>query len=427
MPLAPQTPPAASSPRLAVLQARVFALTWLSYASYYLTRQSFPTVKTRMEDDLGLSMQTLGWIDTAYLAAYAIGQFQSGALGDRVGPRRMIGYGMIGSALCALAFAGSASPILFALFLGLNGFFQSTGWPNNVKAMQPWFGKARRGRVMGLWCTCFQVGPVAANSLAAYLAARWGWRAGFAGPALAVSAVAALVLLLLVEHPRDRGLAPPDPEPAPARPDAPAERPRILELLRMPELWCLGGAYFGLKLIRYCLLGWIAYYLTRRLHYDAAEAGHLQNAFPIGGIAGAIIIGWLTDRYFPLHRIRLAVPCVLGLAAAVLLYQRVGGDGFWPNALAMALCGFMLFGPDTLISGAAAQELGGSRATGSVAGIINGMGSVGAALSGVAVPWVRDRFGWDALFSGFMGIALLSALSLLPLALRRSPRRSVPE
>ena len=76
--------PVADSLALRRLQVLVFALTWLSYASYYLTRKNLSVVKSRLHDTLGVSMTVLGEIDTLYLACYALGMFASGALGDRI-------------------------------------------------------------------------------------------------------------------------------------------------------------------------------------------------------------------------------------------------------------------------------------------------------------------------------------------------------
>jgi len=84
----------------------------------------------------------------------------------------------------------------------------------------------------------------------------------------------------------------------------------------------------------------------------------------------------------------------------------------------LAAVGFLLFGPDTLISGAAAQNLGGGSATASAAGIINGFGSLGAACQGMLTAFVSERFGWDALFLVFVAVAALSTIVLLPLAWR---------
>src|SRR5437870_12984665 len=112
---------------------RVFILTWLSYASYYFARKNFPVAKASIQRQLGVTTAGLAAIDTGYLTTYAVGQFAGGWLGDRIGSRRLIGYGMLGSAALIAAFGTSSSATLFALFFGLNGFVQATGWPGNVK------------------------------------------------------------------------------------------------------------------------------------------------------------------------------------------------------------------------------------------------------------------------------------------------------
>ncbi|HEX6278208.1 MAG TPA: MFS transporter, partial [Polyangiaceae bacterium] len=74
-------------------QLLAFALMWLSYATYYLGRRGFGVVKKPLHDALGVSEIALGRIDTVYLTAYSAGQFLSGFIGDRLGARRLVGYG----------------------------------------------------------------------------------------------------------------------------------------------------------------------------------------------------------------------------------------------------------------------------------------------------------------------------------------------
>jgi sugar phosphate permease len=85
----------------------------------------------------------------------------------------------------------------------------------------------------------------------------------------------------------------------------------------------------------------------------------------------------------------------------------------------LAAIGFLLFGPDTLISGAAAQNLGGGRATASAAGIINGIGSMGAVCQGFLTATIAEAWGWDALFLVFVAVSVVSAAALLSLAWKR--------
>lgn len=406
--------------RLRALQIRAFALTWISYASYYFTRKNLAVSKSRLHDSLGFTTAELGSIDTLYLIIYAAGQFMTGWLGDRIGPRRLIALGMLCSAATALCFGLSSSYFVMLLAFGINGLFQSSGWPGNVKAMQPFFGPSQRGRVMGLWTTNYQAGGLLATVLATWLLAHYGWRAAFVVPALWVALVGVVIGFMLVEKPTDRDLLPVSSAvtsdvaatDGSDGSDGPAV-PTMGQLLRNPVLLMLGGAYFGLKLIRYSLLFWLPYYLRRHFHYSESQAGYLSMPFEVGGILGSVCIGWVSDRYFRSRRLRLAAPALVGLGAAVLAYQALGHLGLWINAGLLSAVGFLLFGPDSLLSGTVAQEIGGEHATGRVAGIINGMGSVGATLSPLLVAWVSERFGWSFLFYGFVGVTLVASLLVL--------------
>ena len=411
---------------LFALQLRTFALTWVGYASYYCTRKNLSVVKSRLHDTLGLSTTALGEIDTLYLACYALGMFVSGTIGDRIGARRLLTLGMLGSAAMALWFGVSSSFWPFALAFAANGLFQSTGWPGNVKAMQPFFSHGSRGRVMGLWTTNYQVGGLLATALSTFILVRWGWRAAFLGPAAWVALVGVALYMLLVERPEDRGLPAVREVPEDSEPPVPAQAtevapttepapPSLVSLLRLPVLWALGGSYFGLKMIRYSLLFWLPFYLKQHLHYSEGDAGYLSMPFELGGVAGSVAVGWISDRYFRTRRLRLAVPLLFVLGAALLAYQTLGGLGMVHNAALLATVGFLLFGPDSLLSGTMAQDLGGRAATGRVAGIINGMGSIGAIFSPVLVAQFAKHLGWDALFYGFFVLTLIAG-SLLGIA-----------
>ena len=75
------------------------------------------------------------------------------------------------------------------------------------------------------------------------------------------------------------------------------------------------------------------------------------------------------------------------------------------------LIGFVLFGPDALVSGVAAQDLGGTAAAGTAAGMINGIGSIGAVLQGLVTAFVAQRYGWDAMFVVFGGLSMVAAVA----------------
>src|SRR5262245_17837740 len=93
---------------------RALIITWLAYAGFYLTRKSFAVAKIDLADPkvLGLSMEQMGFIDGAYLTAYAVGQFLWGFCGDHFGARKVILLGLMGSVISAIAMGASSTAVL---------------------------------------------------------------------------------------------------------------------------------------------------------------------------------------------------------------------------------------------------------------------------------------------------------------------------
>src|SRR5258706_13022845 len=109
---------------------QVFAITWLAYAGFYLTRKSFAVAKIEMgkATGLGLSEAQMSWVDGAFLTAYAIGQFVWGPCGDRFGTRKVVAIGMLGSVIAAVAMGSVSLVTPLILLSALQGIFQATGW-----------------------------------------------------------------------------------------------------------------------------------------------------------------------------------------------------------------------------------------------------------------------------------------------------------
>ena len=98
----------------------------------------------------------------------------------------------------------------------------------------------------------------------------------------------------------------------------------------------------------------------------------------------------------------------------MLLYAKVGATSAAANFGVMALVGALLFGPDSVLSGAAAQDAGGPRAAAVAAGVINGVGSAGAVLQELVTRGVSEAWGWNVLFYVFVALALTAAVVLVP-------------
>ncbi|HKU37596.1 MAG TPA: MFS transporter, partial [Polyangiales bacterium] len=303
------------------------------------------------------------------------------------------------SALACAAFGASHSAWLLLVCFAANGFAQSTGWPGTTRVVADWTSAADRGRVMGVWSTCYQAGGIAATALATWLLGAFGWRAVFHVPASILALVGALVWFGV---PSGRSAVQPSDRPAALR-----------AVLRTKVIYCYGASYFCLKLIRYSLLFWLPFFLHTASGFDELTSGYLSTAFEVGGVFGTIAIGYASDRSAR-SRAFIALLSLLALGCAVFAYAATLGSSLLWHAAALALIGALLFGPDALVSGAAAQDAGGPHAAATAVGVVNGLGSAGALLQGALTVGVQRAYGWSGVLYCFVGLAFFAALLLVP-------------
>lgn len=156
----------------------------------------------------------LGETDVAFLASYAFGMYFAGHLGDRLDLRKFLSAGMLGSGffvcLFGMGWFWNIHRLEYFLLVQMAaGLFQATGWPSVVTIVGHWFGKKKRGLIMGIWNAHTSVGNILGSLIAASaLKLGWGWSFIIPGTILAGGGV--LVWSLLVVDPLDVGLLSPN-------------------------------------------------------------------------------------------------------------------------------------------------------------------------------------------------------------------------
>jgi OPA family sugar phosphate sensor protein UhpC-like MFS transporter len=400
---------------------RIFAATWASYAGYYFCRKPFYITKGALGHEHGWDATTLANIGAIYLVTYMLGQFVAAWAGTRWGPRVVLLLGMAISAGCNLAFGATNSVVTFSAFMALNGLAQATGWSSCVGTMASWYGRTERGTVMGIWATNFQFGGIASNALAAWVAGQWGYRwSYFTGSALLMLAWA-IVLLWQRDKPEDAGL-PPLPDGGSVEggdSDTGGWTPEILT-----NTLIIGVFYFFVKFVRYALWSWAPYVLEQSYHLAADEAGYLSTLFDVAGITGVVATGWLSDRFFGGRRVGISFLFIGAMCLATGALYALSETGTWAFAVCISLIGFCLFGPDTLMSGAAAVDVGSRRTAVAATGIINGMGSAGSVVQEFVFGALLAKGGMTAAFGTLVGSSGLATACLGLLLLRARAGKS---
>ncbi|NXK00827.1 G6PT3 protein, partial [Corythaixoides concolor] len=479
-------------------------LTFLCYTAYHLSRKPISIVKSQLHptncsalgpnpsNDSNSSTwcswapfggnnykQLFGALDNAFLVAYAIGMFISGIFGERLPLRYYLSGGMVLSGLFTALFGLSYFWNIhflwyFLIVQACNGLVQTTGWPSVVACVGNWFGKGKRGLIMGIWNSHTSVG----NILGSLIAGVWvssAWGLSFIVPGIIIAAMGIICFFFLVEYPEDVGCSPPlhhdaggvtsnekDPEAVTSNegplsssgqsgtngsdgPKEPTEEPEAISFLgalRIPGVVEFSLCLLFAKLVSYTFLYWLPLYivnvgefseparreracrgkhlliplLSPAAHFSAKEAGDLSTLFDVGGILGGIFAGLISDYAGG----RATTCCVMLVVAApvLFLYNHIGQNGIGTSIAMLVVCGALVNGPYALITTAVSADLGtheslkgNAKALSTVTAIIDGTGSIGAAL-GPLLAGLISPTGWNNVFYMLIAADVLACLFL---------------
>lgn len=301
-------------------QAIVLIVTFFAYASYHATRKTTSIVKSVLDpqssSDLGLKFplfplrsssinestanrkfswilgdgwapfngsdgtELLGELDVAFLAVYAFGMYFSGHLGDRLNLRIFLTVGMLGTGLFTSLFGvgywGNIHSFYYYLVIQMiAGLFQSTGWPSVVAVVGNWFGKKKRGLIMGIWNAHTSIGNITGSLIAsAMLSYGWGW--SFVVPGLMIGFVGLMVFLLLSVSPESVGADRDENEcSSPKKNGDEVSEPLLttetaveekaigfIEAWKIPGVATFAFCLFFVKLVAYTFLYWLPFYIS---------------------------------------------------------------------------------------------------------------------------------------------------------------------
>lgn len=128
-----------------------------------------------MITDLNASLNDVIWVVSAYLLAFAVPLLLTGRLGDRYGPKRLYGIGLvlfIGASLaCGLSTSADAL-IVSRVFQGLGAAAMT---PQTMAFITHLFPPVKRGAALGMWGSVAGLATVSGPLLGGVLVTHLGW------------------------------------------------------------------------------------------------------------------------------------------------------------------------------------------------------------------------------------------------------------
>uniref|UniRef100_A0A672ZF63 Solute carrier family 37 member 1 n=1 Tax=Sphaeramia orbicularis TaxID=375764 RepID=A0A672ZF63_9TELE len=397
-------------------RALTFILTFLLYTIFHLSRKpincsSVGEVSTASSVSSPPSPLCTQDMDCSWkpFAPCCVLLFSSGIIGERLPIRLYLTVGMLTSGLFTclfgLGYVYNVHSLGFYVFVQVqNGLVQTTGWPSVVTCIGNWFGKGswehsgfadRRYWVSSNWGLSFIVpGLIIANDCLLFQVASKSW-SGVNGHAE-----------MYLQYKDDKSqsydtelLLPRDSVRVPVQPvvvvksESEPSAISFMGALRIPVkpsfCGCPGVTVCRIDVAKIYHVSWIFLFSA---HLDAKKAGDLSTLFDVGGIVGGILAGVVSDKLG-----KRATTCAVMLLLAA---PTVSLHDFWM----LLVCGGLVNGPYALITTAVSADLGthkslkgNARALSTVTAIIDGTGSVGAAL-GPLLAGLLSAGGWDQVF-----------------------------
>ena len=277
----------------------ILFIMWLVYGCFYLNRLALGPVIPFIIEDLNFSHTQIGVISSFLFGFYAFAQFPAGYLSDIFGPKKIITFGGLASALANYFFSAGSSLLYLIGCQSLNGIGQGGGFGPIVKLLNNWFPEAERGRALGIHTTCVSIFTLFAYALAGYFGKTFGWRSVFWFTPSILLPVLFFSWVIVDDNPANKIR-----NEFRYRPEKPTEKPsdntqRLKAILSNKNMGLACFGYFCLMYITYCNLIWLPSYFYESYGLSIITTVSLAGIYPLIGLVARPLGGFLSD--VPLH------------------------------------------------------------------------------------------------------------------------------
>jgi sugar phosphate permease len=402
-------------------QTRVLIYATLGYAMFYFVRKNLGVAMPFMGKDLGITKQSLGLFLTLHGVIYGCSKFLNGFLADRANACVFMSSALLASALLNIWFGFSSTVVAFGLIWMANGWFQGMGFPPCARLMANWFPPKQLATKFSIWNSSHNLGSIGILLLSGFLVTGTllgrqlfapNWRLCFFVPAGIVIIAAILIWLLMPDTPPSVGLPEVEgTESASQIAESPEDHRTFVtrKVFGNPYIWILSMANFFVYAIRYAVFDWGPTLLTEAKHIQIMHAAWMISGFEVFGLLGAVIGGWITDRYLGGRAARLCVIYMALAGVSLLLFWRIQTHSEILISGLLCATGFFVYGPQCLLAIACAN-LATKRAAATAVGLTSIFGYASTVLSGWGLGALVDHFGWDSAFIGIIICAVLGTI-----------------
>jgi MFS family permease len=392
-------------------QHRVLGMLSLLAVITYLDRVCIAVAGPRMQDALHISPEAWGWVASVFFLSYSVFEIPTGALGDRIGPRRVLTRIVAWwSAFTTLTGTVSNYSVLLLVRFCF-GAGEAGAYPNASAVIGRWMPVTKRARAWGtVWMTS-QIGAALSPLLVVPIQVRYGWRAPFFVFGLLGIVWSLAWYAWFRDSPQEKaGVTEAElREIGPAPPVQPHGLPWAAAL-RMPALWRIAGICACYLYAFGFFVSWLQTYLVKGRGFTEAALVLSSLTYVVGAAAnglGGLAGDWMVRRHGLRNGRRWLGVAGLGAAALFLTAAIAAPNGTLALVFLSCAYGGILF-QQPIIS-AVCLDVGRTHA-GAVFGFMNTAGNGASALSAIVFGYMVGYFGnYNAPFVPMVALLALGA------------------
>lgn len=275
--------PAKSSGKYSVL-----AFLFLGWCISYIDRAAINIGIAAIGSEFNLSTTVLGVVLSSFFIGYAIMQLPGGWLADKFGSKKIIISAILIWSVFTIFTGLSWSLASLVVIRFLFGIGEGAYPSASLKGIAETFPKRERPRMASILMSSNYVGSAFAPLIIAPMILLLGWRETF----FIIGAAGIIFVIfywLFIKSPVQK---------EEKQSKKTVEKTSLKQLLKMPLMWQLVIAWFGLSMVNKGLDSWMPTYLMNVRNLDLKAIGILTPLpFVAAGIAMKIG-GWMMDKYF---------------------------------------------------------------------------------------------------------------------------------
>lgn len=390
----------------------------LTYSAMYMGRYNLSFANKSLSTEYGWDKTQVGAIITPALLIYGLSAMFNGPIADRIGGRRSMLIGAIGSVVfnfffglgAYLGFLGTGPVLIgyFATVWAMNSYFQSFSALSLIKVNAGWFHIKERGVFSSIFGSMIQAGRAMIFFLGGILVMILPWQWVFFVPAMIIAVMCFFTYKAVQNSPEDAGLEPLDVQDASSGDTEAVTFSYVFrKVFTSPVTLTIAFAEFCTGVVRHGFEQWFPRYLqeAQKLPLDSPIFQKGSGAIVIAGILGALFAGTISDVLFKSRRTPVAlIGYLVQSICLAIVWKSTRLDLI---VVAFVVNSFAISVVHSMLSGTASMDFGGKRAAATAAGLFDGMQYVGGSAVGIGMGYLLDRFGWSVWGPSMIGFSLM--------------------